>query len=120
MSRRVCPELKTLIGEEAFIRLAEAFGGTRLYIPHSLDKQHAIARAIGVDAAQILVDRLAPDVVSVPLAREERALHYRECGKSNAEIARALGMTEGGVEKLFQRRPDAPEKGSRQLSLFSR
>nr|WP_277924248.1 LuxR C-terminal-related transcriptional regulator [Sphingomonas sp. CROZ-RG-20F-R02-07] len=62
-------------------------------------------------------ERLAPDVVRVPLAREQRALHYRAIGKSNAQIARALGITESAVDKLFRRRSDAPAKGSAQLGL---
>lgn len=114
MSRRVCPELETLIGEEAYIRLAEAFGGTPLYIPKRLDEDHEIAKAIGIDAARKLVDRLAPDVVMVPLAREARALHYRATGDSNTQIARKLGMSISGVERLFSRRPDAPAKVTRQ------
>lgn len=119
MTSRPGPELEALIGKEAFLRLAEAFGGTRLYVPISLGEDHEIARAIGTKAAQAMVDRLAPDVISVPLAREQRAMHYRAIGRSNAQIARKLGITERGVERLFRRRPDAPDKGSKQLALFS-
>ncbi len=117
MTSRPGPELATLIGEDAFVRLAETFGGTRLYVPIAVTADHEIAQAIGLDAARRLVDRLAPDVVKVPLARELRARHYRAEGKSNAQIARKIGITESGVEKLFRRMPDAPAKGS-QLSLF--
>jgi DNA-binding transcriptional regulator LsrR (DeoR family) len=117
MTSRPGPELATLIGEDAFVRLAEAFGGTRLYVPIGVTADHEIAKAVGLDAAKRLVERLAPDVVRVPLARELRARHYRAAGKSNAQIARKLGITESGVEKLFGRMPDPPAKGS-QLSLF--
>lgn len=119
MTSRPGPELETLIGEAAFVRLAEAFGGTRLYIPTKMTARHEIARAIGLEAAKTLSTRLAPDVIAVPLAREQRALHYRAVGRSNAQIARSLGITESAVEKLFRRRPDAPAKGSVQLALFS-
>lgn len=118
MSSRPGPELKALIGKDAFVRLAEAFGGTRLYIPIAIDDDHEIARAIGIDAARAMVDRLAPDMIRVPLARDDRAMHYRAIGHSNAQIARALGITERGVERLFERRDDAPAKGSAQLGLF--
>ncbi len=119
MSAKPGPELVALIGEKALVRLAEAFGGTRLYVPANMPADHAIVRAIGVDAAGRLSERLAPDVVRVPLAKDLRARHYRAAGRSNAQIASALGMTETGVEKLFRRMPDAPKKGSDQLDLFA-
>lgn len=118
MTSRPGPELEMLIGEDAFVRLAEAFGGTRLFVPTKTTARHEIAKAIGLDAARTMSARLAPDVVRVPLAREKRALHYRATGRSNAQIARSLGITESGVEKLFKRQPDAPTKGSAQLRLF--
>lgn len=117
MTSRPGPELEALIGEEALVRLAERFGGTRLFIPVKMTARHEIARAIGVEPARLLAERLAPDVIRVPLARELRARQYRARGMSNARIAVALGMTEGGVERLFRRLPDAPAKGS-QLPLF--
>lgn len=119
MTSRPGPELAELIGEDAMVRLAEAFGGTRLYVPQSIGAKHEIARAIGLDAARRLVERLAPDVVKVPLARELRARHYRAAGQSDRQIARRLGITESGVEKLFARvraRGDA----DRQPELFDK
>jgi DNA-binding transcriptional regulator LsrR (DeoR family) len=112
------PELTMLIGEDALVRLAEAFGGTRLYVPATMKPEHDIVRAIGPDAAQRLAARVAPDVIRVPLAKDLRARHYRAQGRSNAQIATALGMSETGVEKMFRRMPDAPAKGSNQLDLF--
>lgn len=117
MTTRPGPELEALIGEEALVRLAERFGGTRLFVPVKMTARHEIAQAIGVEKARLLSERLAPDVIRVPLAREPRARHYRARGMSNAQIARQLQITERGVEKLFQRLPDAPKKGS-QLTLF--
>lgn len=118
MTSRPGPELERLIGEEALVRLAEAFGGTRLFVPVKMSSAHDIAKAVGIDAALKLSERLAPDVIRVPLAREARARHYRAAGRSNAQIARALGITESGVDKLFQRMPDVPRKGSGQLKLL--
>lgn len=97
------PDLLKLIGEPAFVALAEAFGGTRLYVPTKIDDQHEIAKAVGIDAARQLSRRLAPDQIEVPLARDLRARHYRARGLSQAEVARRLGMTENGVRKLLKR-----------------
>jgi DNA-binding transcriptional regulator LsrR (DeoR family) len=117
MTSRPGPELETLIGEEALVRLAEAFGGTRLYVPVNIPSNHEIVRAIGEKAAQKLSERLAPDYIRVPLAREQRARQYRAAGRTNPQIARALGITETGVDKLFARvkKRDAQED---QPSLF--
>jgi DNA-binding NarL/FixJ family response regulator len=96
-------ELVALIGESALIALAEAFGGTRLYVPATLDDSHRIVRAIGPDAAQALCRQFGPATIRVPLAREPRAVRYRSEGLSNARIAARLGLTEGGVSGLFKR-----------------
>lgn len=101
-------ELLELIGERGMIALAERFAGTRLLIPIKMHGDHAIAQAIGLDAACRLSDRLAPDAIQVPLARDLRARHYRAQGMSQAKIATELGMTEGGVLKLLKRGADAP------------
>lgn len=111
-------DLQGLLGDRAFIALTEAFGGTRLYVPPAIPAGHAIARAIGEQAADRLCRRMAPAVIRVPLARELRARHYRDAGQSFAEIAVKLGLTETGVQKLFDRMNDPPVKGARQLSFF--
>lgn len=113
---RLEPELASLIGEDALVRLAEAFGGTRLYVPQAIATGHAIAQAIGLEAARTLVARFAPDVIDVPLAKDLRARHYRAQRRTNAQIATALGMTERGVERLLARIGAAASTA--QLSLF--
>lgn len=123
MSARPTPELQTIIGEAAMVRLAEAFGGTRLYVPSTIYADHEIAQAIGMEAAQRLSQRIAPDVVRVPLARDLRARHYRAEGQTNAQIARALGMTESSVNKLLKRvgvgpSPRTTPDNTDQLDLF--
>ena len=100
MTHRPGTELLELIGEAALVRLAEAFGGTRLFVPVKMTPEHEIAQAIGIEAARALSARLAPDYIKVPLARAHRARQYRAAGRSNAQIARALGITETGVANL--------------------
>jgi hypothetical protein len=116
-------DLMAILGEEAFLRLAEHFGGTRLYVPTTMREDSEIVKAIGMDAARRLASMFAPTAIRVPLARRERALRLRRQGLSNARIARVLGMTETGVEKLFDREEALPESGrsgrnSAQLPLF--
>lgn len=96
-------ELVEVIGKEGVIALAEKFGGTRLYVPKTVEIDSEIVQAIGLDAAGALSARYAPDVIRIPLAREYRAVHYRCQGYSNAKIAVKLGLTESGVNRIFKR-----------------
>ena len=118
MTRGPGPDLLKLLGEPAFVALAEAFGGTRLYVPAKLTADHDIVRAVGAEAAERLSQRLAPDYVTVPLAREIRARHYRALGQSKAQVARRLGMTENGVQKLLKRAGSPADSRPDPLPLF--
>lgn len=114
-------ELLRLLGEADFLRLVEWRGGIRVFVPSSGDTSE-IASHIGDAAAEKLGRAHAGTFIRVPLARDLRARHYRAAGHSNAEIARKLGMSETGVDKLFHRMPKKPVKGSRdprQADLFS-
>lgn len=112
-------QLIALMGEAAFIAFAEAFGGRRLYVPTVIGPDHEIAKAIGADAARHLSERVSPDVIRVPLARDIRARHYRAAGLSNGKIASRLGITEPAVNRMFARMNDVPVKGSAaQLSFL--
>lgn len=99
---RLTAELSRLLGEENFIRLAEAFGGTSLYVPASPERTK-VSDQLGREVAALLASRYAGSYLRVPLARELRAMHYRDQGKSNADIARRLGVTMRGVERMFAR-----------------
>ncbi len=114
-------ELLDLLGPDDFLRLVEAYGGTRLYVPRT-EAGSALPDEIGLDAVRKLQGPRAGEWIRVPLAREWRARHYRANGLSNAKIAVRLGLTETGVNKLFARMDDTPAKGSapdpRQMTLF--
>ena len=114
-------ELLDLLGPEDFLRLVEAHGGTRLYVPRT-ENGSSLPEELGLEAVEKLQGLRAGEWIRVPLAREWRARHYRANGLTNAKIAVRLGLTETGVNKLFARMDDKPAKGSapdpRQLNLF--
>lgn len=114
-------QLLDLIGPAGLIRLAETYGGTRLYVPLS-PIGGDLEKAVGTDVALALAGRFGGATIRTPLARELRARHYRAVeGLSNAAIARRLGMTETGINLLFANMTNKPAKGSadpRQLDLF--
>ena len=102
-------EIRELLGDDDFLKVVEAFGGRRLYIPRS--KGHLYSpHANGLDPAinAKLVDFAAGVAIRVPLARDFCAGCYRARGMSHAAIASKLGMTETGVDKLFKRRAGKP------------
>ncbi len=110
MSEALSANLRALLGDEGFILLTEAFGGTRLYVPSRLGPDHQISKAIGLDKANLLSFRYAHDTLRIPLARELRAQHYRFTGLSNAQIASKLGIHETSVNKIFARLDYVPQK----------
>lgn len=97
------------------IALAEAFGGTRLYVPKQMTTKHRIAREIGFDGAKRLWDAFGEGMLTIPLLRDERAVFYRSNGLSFAQIARKLGLTEKGVAVMFKRLRDAGQSGRNSL-----
>lgn len=113
-------ELLRLLGPAGLIRLTEARGGTRLYVPQTAERT-GLVEELGRETVDRLVEAFGRTYLVVPLARTLRARHYRAAGWSNSQIARKLGITENAVEKLFIRMDDKPTKGSgdpRQLRLF--
>jgi hypothetical protein len=117
MQDHLSSELIGLLGEAAFVALTERFGGTRLHVPRSIGPEHELAQALGQEAADRLARSYTSATLRIPLARELRARHYRAQGLSNAQIARKLGITETGVDKLFRRMASPPVKGSAQYLL---
>ncbi len=110
---RLLTHLRAVLGEEGFVHFCQALGGTRVYVPYKCRDENEIVEAIGRELADKLSRALARATIRVPLARRERALYFRGTeGLSNAQIARKLGITEGGVNKLFAREQDLPDKAA--------
>lgn len=114
--------LLQILGEADFVRLCQELGGTRVYVPYKSENSE-LAGAIGAEASEKMSRALAPATIRVPLARRERALHYRAEGMSNPQIARKLGITETGVDKLLAREANLPDrpgsaKSAAQLTLL--
>lgn len=96
-------QLSHYLDEDEMIAIAEAFGGTRLYIPVTAKDDHAIVQALGRETFGKLAASFSPDTIRVPVCRELRALRYRSEGCSTGRIATRLCMTESGVERIVAR-----------------
>jgi hypothetical protein len=94
-------ELIEVVGEDATLKLIRAFGGTRLYVPHSPEPNDPLSCAIGHFAALKLARIYGGDRVDVPNPppRRVRIMQLRASGMSVDAIARELQCTR---RRVFQ------------------
>lgn len=106
-------EISEVIGREAALKIAEAVGGTRVYIPGRVDGDHWLAKAVGRDLADKLCRHFCVngtrgahiEIPHGPLAstrvmtreREALVVSMSEDGQSARDIALALGITQRTV-----------------------
>ncbi|WP_345935607.1 hypothetical protein [Tistrella arctica] len=101
----ILADIAKIVGVDAALRLAEAHGGTRLYIPQDVQAGHELARVLGVQGAKLVCrSPLGGDThavpSAVPLIRAIRARRLRAEGWSHGRIARELGITETHAGRL--------------------
>ncbi|MCY1667873.1 hypothetical protein [Rhizobium sp. SL86] len=116
-------DLLDVLGEDGFFELVEAHAGVRIYVPADISRSD-LPSTIGEDLAARLCKKYSGAYIRVPLAREFRARRYVEADLSVRDIAKRLGLTETGVDKLLKRtrkrepvrRPS--RKDTRQMDLF--
>lgn len=123
MTEDLTLDLLSTLGEDGFFSLVEAHAGVRLYVPSDPERSE-LSSTIGVDAAYRLAKAYPGGYIRVPLAREFRARRYVDAEMSNRDIAKRLGLTESGVERLLKRaRKREPLKSRRktdprQMEMF--
>jgi hypothetical protein len=100
---RLVQELTELLGEDGLFRLTHAYGGFRLWVPSKIKEDGDLAQELGMEIAQKLCQRYSPDSFKVPVCREFRAKVLLRRGHSARWVARSLGLTESGMEKLVAR-----------------
>lgn len=105
---RSMEDLREVLGEHAIVRLLLAYPGIDLKVPESVDADHPLARAIGLEAAKKLAQHAGGGRMYIPssLARAERnqAIYdARAAGDSVEEIARRHGLTARHVERILAR-----------------
>lgn len=123
----VLAEIASVAGEAAALAIAQARGGTQVYIPPSPSPDHWLSALVGHEAALAIGDRLTCGVggMRVELPRGTTSLQARQRarvdamiaeGKSEREIAQATGYCVRGIRK---RKARIGQRGdSRQLPLL--
>ena len=107
------PEVRLLvqaIGEQATLRLVEAFGGTRVYVAARPGEESQVATAVGLEAAAALgATELGGERVRVPLARAWRVQLLHALGATNPEIVRRVGMDRSTVYRIINAKRDTKQ-----------
>lgn len=110
MSARETPETErqstlsqvaAIIGDDAAVLLSVRFGGRRIYIPKN-PSDTTLAQVIGFKAASLLARQLGGTIVEMPIGRgkRERILILTDNGRTVAEIAEVVGVTERHVKAV--------------------
>ncbi len=105
--------LLELLGEDATLRLVEAYGGTRRAVPKKMPEQHELKELLGEHAFAELHRYFGGSELKLPLAKRWRLEIYRKRGLRTKEIARLTGYTERAVARIIN---DAGET-SRQMNF---
>jgi len=112
------------VGHPAAIKMVAQYGGTPLYLPMSIPKDHALAQLIGHDKASDLVEEFGYGSLIIPLGVEETYSKKRrqiaallQNEQSHSAIAHDLKVHVRTVERVAARLRN-PSSDTRQSSLF--
>ncbi|KAK0341161.1 hypothetical protein LTR94_027558 [Friedmanniomyces endolithicus] len=102
------------IGRDAALKLADKFGGTRIYVPLAIGDHHPLCVALGREIADSLAAYCGggPLVIPKQAARRERVLelHSRR-SLTIAQIALETGYSERHVHRLLSEATDDRQPG---------
>lgn len=124
---QVLADIARIAGEEAARRVADAVGGTQVYIPPQPGPDHWLSKLVGLEAACRIADHFTAGVgplrLEIPLgdvgfmaSAQARCDAMLLAGRSERDIALALRYTIRGVRKRRARLKAL--RDSRQGSLF--
>lgn len=117
----ILQDLAELIGLAATLRLVEAYGGVRLYVPKRFDPDHPIVKLIGHALAVLLVEAYGGEdhfdipraIAATRAARDARMRRERTLGATHRELALRNGLTERQVRNIL-----GSEEDDRQMGMF--
>lgn len=115
-------EVVDVIGLEQALRLVDAFGGVRVYVPERMTPEHILVRVIGHNSAWQLASHFGGEQLSVPRCvsglrsvRNAQIRRERQAGASPAQLALRYGMTERQVYSILA--TSEPEQDPQQSLL---
>ncbi len=100
-------EIRQFIGDVATAKLVAQYGGTRLYIPITLKREHPLCQLLGEETAQQLAGEFCGMSVEVPrdvmlqlVQRNKLILADSEAGMSQSQLALKYGLTQRTIRKI--------------------
>lgn len=118
----VLQDIAELIGLPGTLKLVEAYGGVRLYVPKKIDAAHDLAILIGLDNATTLAETYGGEdhfdipraVAATRAARDTLIRADRAAGMTHRELALKNKLTERQIRTILG---DEGED-DRQIGLF--
>jgi Mor family transcriptional regulator len=111
--QKIVKEIAEVIGLPACLELVSRWGGRDLYVPEHIDRQHPIAFAIGLEAAQKLAAEYPRCTLSLPIERNatidlRNALIFQEWkdGASVMRLSHRWGLTRPGIDAVLTKMQD--------------
>lgn len=105
---RFAAELAECIGEQAMLRLSQAYGGLEIRIPTALADDHELPLQIGTVAARQLVAIYGADVIYVPMLARLRArqrcndiIQAVQAGQTVQSVARRYATSERNIYRIL-------------------
>ena len=102
--------LRRIGGGQAVVAIQKRFGGTQLYIPNEMSRNHSISLAIGFVEAQLLSEEFAGCTVYIPSnraqSRREAAMFMMLAKIPQKQIAEALELSQrqvGNIRRSLRR-----------------
>jgi hypothetical protein len=112
----VLQQVADAVSFEAAIKLASDFGGTRVYIPMTVNPDSPLALCLGLEVAQRLADAIGHGELAVPLGPRRHGARLSQAiaklvaeGLSPNTIARRLGCTERTIKRHLAQMKDTGE-----------
>lgn len=116
-------DIVEVVGIDAALRLVEAWGGLRLYVPQALPADHSLVGILGPALAANMAAHFGGEPLNIPRClhalrsmRNQRIRGARRAGATPAELARQHSLTERQVYNILA--DDDGGQGDRQGSLL--
>lgn len=113
------PDLRAVLGGDMAATLCKYRGGVPVYVPHTAQPGHDLAKIVGLQGMAALCERYKGEYITVPIGtvQKDQILQMLARGIKKRDIARSCGVTERYVYHLAGLDGGTDDGG--QLTLFS-
>ncbi|MAZ33403.1 MAG: hypothetical protein CMO06_09690 [Thalassospira sp.] len=116
-------EISEIVGIDAALRLVDAWGGVRIYVPRQIPDDHLLISTLGREEAELLAEHYGGETILIPrclaalrAVRNARICRERSEGHGIAVLALRYRLTERQVYAVLAASDAVAD--DRQQSLF--